>query len=69
METAIITRDSLITGRPFTRTVYIVRDWDSYIGLEQGRPVIIRNHPTEGPEFREILSAAEQSTIKAPVAA
>jgi hypothetical protein len=69
METATITRESLITGRPFTRTVYIVRDWDSYIGLESGRPVIIRNHPTVGPEFREILSAAEQATIQAPVSA
>lgn len=65
MDTTQITRESKATGRLFTRTVYIVRDWNSYIGLETGRPVIIRNHP-EGPEQYEILSAAEQAaTVKA----
>ena len=62
METATITRDSLITGRPFTRTVTIVREWSTYNGIEQGRPVVIQNAPG-GPQQYEVLSAAEQATI------
>jgi hypothetical protein len=56
-----ITRESLATGRPFTRTVTVVRDCDTYRGVAPGRPVYIQNGPG-GPEFLEILTPAEEAT-------
>ena len=61
-ETATITRISPFTGRTVTKTVYIVREWDSYIGIEPGRPVIVTYSPG-GPEQYEVLSPRETTTI------
>lgn len=54
METTEITRASLVTGRPFTRTVYVVRECTTYTGIQLGRPVWIVNIPG-GPEFLEVI--------------
>jgi hypothetical protein len=63
IEIATITRPSVITGRPHTRNVYIVREWDTYRGIEMGRPVVVTNAPGHPYEMHEVLSASEQATI------
>lgn len=61
-EIATITRPSMVTGRPHTRRVWIVREWN-YCGIQIGRPVIVTNAPDHSYEVHEVLSAAEQATI------
>lgn len=62
MTTTQITRPSVLTGRPVSRRIYVVRDWTTYTGTEQGRPVIVTYVP-QGPEHHEVLTAAEQATL------
>lgn len=61
---ATITRNSLRDGREVTRDVYIVREWATYTGVEIGRPVIVTNQPGHSYEIHEVLSPAEQATIR-----
>lgn len=55
-----ITRVSGITGKMVTRTVVIEGPWTSYNGTEVGMPVIL----TSGLDRYEVLSVAEQSTVR-----
>jgi hypothetical protein len=62
MQYAKITRPSLATGKPYVRTVVIMRECTTYTGVEQGRPVWAAN-TYGGPEFLEVLSEEEEATI------
>jgi hypothetical protein len=62
MTTTQITRPSVLTGRPSTRRVYVVRDWTTYTGIAQGRPVVVTYAP-QGPEHYEVLTATEQARL------
>lgn len=67
MQTVTITRPSQINGNPNTQTLYIEREWDSYTGVALGRPVVLVAQPGHSFKHYEVLTDAEQRTIREEV--
>ncbi|UQS95203.1 hypothetical protein Pam4_60 [Pseudanabaena phage Pam4] len=61
-----ITRPSILTGRPSTRTVYLVEPWANAADPENrfGHAWLVTNAPGADFLIHEVLTAAERATAR-----